>query len=100
MKLPANWKTTASSILTVLIALLSPVAAIAALLPAESHIPLWAKVSLGAATGIVSAAKIALGTIQKDAGTVDAIPAGGTAPEPMASTEIPLQAGATVVTKE
>lgn len=40
--------------------------------------------------------------IKKDAGVVQAIPAGGTKPEAMASTEIPLEPGATVVnsTKE
>jgi hypothetical protein len=100
MKLPANWKTTASSILTVLIALLSPVAAIAVLLPADSHIPLWAKIVLSASTGVVSAGKIAIGMIQKDAGEVTAIPAQGGAPVTMPSTEVPLQPGATVVTED
>jgi len=85
-----NWKTSVGGFLSFVIA----TGAVITAEPSHFLPPKWS----GAATVAVALAKVWIGLISSDAGTVAAIPAQGGQPQAMPSTEVPLQAGAVVVT--
>jgi hypothetical protein len=87
-----NWKTSASGILSFITA----TGAVLTALPTGTIPQRWAA-GVTIASGL---AKAYIGLISKDAGVVEAIPAGQSKPQAMASTEVPIDPTATVVTKE
>lgn len=87
-----NWKSSLSGFLSFVIATGAVITAV------PNHIisQKWS----GIATVAVGMAKAWLGLIATDAGVVAAIPADGGSPVAVPSTELPLDASATVVTQE